>query len=147
MNEDRLVYEIVYPYPIWTVWKALTSSSALAEWLMPNDFEPVPGHQFTFHTSPRMGWDGEIQCQVVALEPPHRVAYSWRGGSPAFTTLVDFTLTAQEEQTHLRLEHSGFAAAGEMGLTVRDILGRGWRSHILQKNLPALLAQLAAQSA
>jgi uncharacterized protein YndB with AHSA1/START domain len=81
----------------------------------------------------------------VTLDPPTRVAYTWRGGSPAFTTLVSFTLTALEEQTQLRLEHSGFAAAGETGLTVRDILGRGWRSHILQKDLPAMLAQLAVQ--
>ena len=146
MNEDNIVYEIVYPYPIWTVWQALTSSEALAQWLMPNDFEPALGHRFTFRTAPRMGWDGVIECQVVTLDPPTHVAYTWRGGSPAFTTLVSFTLTALEEQTQLRLEHSGFAAAGEMGLTVRDILGRGWRSHILQKDLPAMLAQLAAQS-
>lgn len=146
MNEDSIVYEALYPYPIWTVWKALTSAEALAQWLMPNDFAPVLGHRFTFQTAPRGRWNGVIACQVIALDPPTRVAYSWRGGAPAFDTLVTFTLTALEEQTQLRLEHSGFAAAGAVGLNVRDILGRGWRSHILQKQLPEVLARLAEQA-
>lgn len=146
MSEDSIVYEVLYPYPIWTVWEALTSAEALAQWLMPNDFAPVPGHRFTFQTAPRGHWNGVIECQVLALDPPERVAYSWRGGAPAFDTLVTFTLTALEEQTQLRLEHSGFTAAGEVGLNVRDLLGRGWRSHILQKQLPALLARLAERA-
>lgn len=146
MNEDSIVCEVVYPYPIWTVWKALTSAEALAQWLMPNDFAPILGHRFTFQTAPRMGWNGVVQCEVVALDPPKHIAYSWCGGSPAFTTLVAFTLTALAEQTQLRLEHSGFAGAGDTGLNVRDILGRGWRSHILQKSLPEVLARLADQT-
>jgi uncharacterized protein YndB with AHSA1/START domain len=146
MNEDSLVYEMFYPYPIEIVWQALTSAEALAQWLMPNDFAPVLGHHFTFQTAPRGGWNGVVKCQVVTLDPPRCVAYSWRGGSPAFDSLVTFTLTALNEQTQLRLEHSGFAAAGEAGLHVRDILGRGWRSHVLQKSLPAVLARLAEQA-
>lgn len=31
-----------------SVWRALTNSAALAEWMYPNDFEPRVGHQFTF---------------------------------------------------------------------------------------------------
>ena len=144
-TEDSIVLETLYPYPIETVWQALTSSEALAEWLMPNDFAPRLGHRFTFQTAPRDGWNGVVECQVVALEPPERVAFTWRGGS-ILDTLVTFTLTPVEKQTQLRLEHSGFAATGEAGLKVRDLLNRGWRSHVLQKRLPALLARLAEQN-
>lgn len=146
MNEDSIMHEILYPYPIWTVWQALTSAEALAQWLMPNDFAPVLGHRFTFQAAPMRGWNGIVECQVVALDPPQHIAYSWRGGSPPLDTLVSFTLTQLEKQTRLRLEHSGFAASGEAGLSARDLLGRGWRSKILRKSLPALLAQLAAQA-
>jgi uncharacterized protein YndB with AHSA1/START domain len=34
---------VTYPHPIDRVWAALTSSEALAAWLMPNDFQPVGG--------------------------------------------------------------------------------------------------------
>ncbi|MFU8853255.1 SRPBCC family protein [Micromonospora sp. SL1-18] len=40
-------------HPPAKVWRALTDSDLLARWLMPNDFGPVPGHRFTFHTAPR----------------------------------------------------------------------------------------------
>lgn len=146
MNEDSIIQEVLYPYPIWTVWQALTSAEALAQWLMPNDFAPIIGHRFTFQTTPRDGWNGVIECEVVALDPPHRVTFTWRGGSPFLDTLVTFTLTEVEEQTRLRLEHSGFATTGEAGIRVRNILDRGWRSHILLKQLPATLAQLASRA-
>lgn len=144
MNEDSIIQEVVYPYPIWSVWKALTSAEALAQWLMPNDFAPELGHRFTMQSAPRDGWNGVVECQVVTLDPPRRVAYTWRGGGEAsrIDTLVTFTLSAEKEQTRLRLEHSGFAATGEAGLSVRDLLSRGWKSHILEHKLPALLAQL-----
>lgn len=144
MNEDSIIQEVLYPYPIWTIWQALTSAEALAQWLMPNDFAPILGHHFTFQTAPRDGWNGIIECQVVALDPPHRVAFTWHGGP--LDTLVTFTLTAIEQQTRLRLEHSGFAATGDAGIRVRDILGRGWKSHILKKQLPALLMELAKRA-
>ncbi len=35
--------EVFYPHPRDKVWAALTTPEALAEWLMPNDFEPVVG--------------------------------------------------------------------------------------------------------
>ena len=34
---------VVYPHSIERVWRALTCRDALAQWLMPNDFEPVVG--------------------------------------------------------------------------------------------------------
>lgn len=34
------------------VWRSLTDSAALAEWMYPNDFEPRVGHHFTFRVPP-----------------------------------------------------------------------------------------------
>ena len=36
----------VYPHSIEDVWTAITDARALAEWLMPNDFQPVLGSKF-----------------------------------------------------------------------------------------------------
>jgi uncharacterized protein YndB with AHSA1/START domain len=146
-ERDSIIYEIVYPHPIWTVWRALTTAEALAQWLMPNDFLPEVGHRFTFQTQPQEGWSGIVHCQVVELNAPHRVAYTWQGGSNLPNTLVTFTLEALEQQTRLRLEHTGFAAGGPLGLSVRDILSSGWGSNLLRGSLPALLDTWAQEGA
>lgn len=50
------------------VWKALTTSEGLALWLMPNDFQPVVGAQFTFKAGPQGDWNGIVECRVTELE-------------------------------------------------------------------------------
>lgn len=145
MSADAIVLEVTYPHPIERVWRALTDSDALAAWLMPNDFAPRVGHRFTFRTEPGQAWSGIVQCEVITLEPPQRLAFTWQGGTLP-TTLVTFSLTPDEGRTLLRLEHSGFAAGGRPALTVRDILASGWGSKILQQRLPALLDSMAAET-
>lgn len=145
-ERDSIIYEIVYPHPIWTVWRALTTSEALAQWLMPNDFVAEVGHRFTFQTQPQDGWSGIVHCQVVELNAPYRIAYTWQGGPQLPNTLVTFTLEAADQQTRLRLEHTGFAAGGPMGLSVRDILNSGWGSNLLRGALPALLDKWAREA-
>lgn len=149
MSDDAIEIEMVYPHPVERVWRALTSREALAAWLMPNDFEPRVGHEFTFRAPPQEGWNGVVRCRVTALDELRRVAYTWRGGDGLLDTLVTFTLEplAEGEGTRLRLEHTGFAAGGPVGLTIRDILATGWDSKLLREQLPALLERLAAQSA
>ncbi|MFE9690773.1 SRPBCC domain-containing protein [Micromonospora sp. NPDC005806] len=69
-------------HPPAKVWRALTDSDLLARWLMPNDFRPLPGHRFTFRTTPRpgQGFDGIVHCEVLELDEPHRLRWAWRGG-------------------------------------------------------------------
>ena len=38
-----LVVERVFPHPPEKLWRALTESPLLAQWMMNNDFEPVVG--------------------------------------------------------------------------------------------------------
>jgi uncharacterized protein YndB with AHSA1/START domain len=146
VERDRIVYDVLYPHPIWTVWRALTTAEALAQWLMPNDFVARVGHRFTFRTEPQQGRNGIVHCEVVEVSAPHRIAYTWQGGPQLPNTLVTFTLEVVEQQTRLHLEHSGFAAGGEMGLSVRDLLNSGWGSNLLRGALPKLLDQWAQSS-
>lgn len=145
MSDDSIVIDMFYPYPVSQVWAALTDPAALGTWLMPNDFEPRLGHRFTFQTvpSPDHSWNGVVQCEVVTLDEPHRVAYTWRGGGGLIDTLVTFTIEPAEGGTNLRLEHTGFAATGPGGLTIRDILASGWDSTLLRQRLPAYLSEQA----
>ena len=48
----------VYPHSQEKVWRALTDSKLMSEWLMDNDFEPRLGHRFRLTTDPGPGFDG-----------------------------------------------------------------------------------------
>lgn len=145
MSSDAIVLEVEYPHPVERVWRALTDAEALGKWLMPNDFAPEVGHEFSFRTEPSQMWNGVVQCRVLELDPPHRLAFTWRGDNGRLDTIVAFTLTYAAGGTRLRLEQSGFAAGGPQSLSIRDILSSGWNSKLLRERLPALLDELAIE--
>jgi uncharacterized protein YndB with AHSA1/START domain len=124
-----------YPQPVDRVWEALTSSDALAAWLMPNDFKPVVGHRFTFRTRPAPGFDGIVRCEVLELDPPRRMVWAWAGGN--IDTTVTFTLEETADAgTRLRMHQVGFHGLGAQ--LTRRILASGWPG-ILRKRLPSYL--------
>jgi uncharacterized protein YndB with AHSA1/START domain len=103
-----LVIERVFPHPPEKLWRALTESPLLAQWLMQNDFEPVVGRRFQFRADPVPNWNGVVDCEVQIVEPLQRLAYSW--GSMGMGSVVLWTLTPAEGGTLVRMEQSGFGA-------------------------------------
>ena len=101
-----VVMQRVFPHAPEKVWRALTESPLLAQWLLKNDFEPVVGRRFQFRADPVPQWDGLIDCEVTVVEPQKRLAYSW--GSMGLGTMVMWTLTPANGGTHVRMEQSGF---------------------------------------
>jgi uncharacterized protein YndB with AHSA1/START domain len=137
-NKPQIEINRVYRYPIERVWQALTDRRALATWLVENDFEPEVGRKFQFRTKPQPGFSGIIECEVLVVEPPHRLVYTWQGGPLKKPTTVSWTLDKlMEDRTLLTLEHNGFSGAG--GTLVRLILGAGWNG-LLGKELEKFLA-------
>jgi uncharacterized protein YndB with AHSA1/START domain len=134
-----LRFEALYPYAPEQVWVALTDPAAIGDWLMPNDFAAEVGHRFTMRTKPAPGFDGIVQCEVIELEPPRRLAYSWKGGG--IDTIVSYVLAAEGANTRLVMEQSGFT--GMRGLMVSKILSGGWKRMIAER-LPAAAGRVAA---
>jgi uncharacterized protein YndB with AHSA1/START domain len=132
MNLD-LEFTEFYSHPVEAVWAAITDSMALAEWLMPNDFEPRVGKRFTFRDEPTPQWRGWIDCQVLALEPPSRMVWSWRSSDEGPSAQVEILLRPVGEGTELTLVHTG-----ETDPERRSRYGSGWR-----RKLAALHEQLA----
>ena len=97
-----------------TVWRYLTQSDLIAQWLMPNDFKPIVGHKFQVRTNPRIkvGFDGIVYCEVLEVLPHQKLSYSWQGGpAPGKITLdsiVTWTLTPIPAGTRLHLQQNGF---------------------------------------
>ncbi len=121
-----IVVERTMPHPPEKVWRALTTSALIAEWLMRNDFEPVVGHRFQFQATPVPGWSGITNCEVVEVDPPRRLAYRWGDGTESdsgLRTLVTWTLTPVAGGVLVRMEHSGFRPQDEGGY---QGMGGGW---------------------
>ncbi len=72
-----MVVERVIPHPPVKIWRALTRSPLIREWLMKNDFQPVVGHRFNSRATPIHGWNGETDCEV--LEVPRTNAWPIAG--------------------------------------------------------------------
>ena len=106
-----VVVERVFAHQPEKLWRALTDSSLLAQWLMRNDFESVPGRSFQFRADPVPQWDGIIDCEVLLVNPPKELSYTW--GAMGMSSVVLFTLTPVEGGTRVRMEHSGFRADQE----------------------------------
>jgi uncharacterized protein YndB with AHSA1/START domain len=106
------VIEREFAHPPEKVWRALTQPKLIAEWLMKNDFRPVVGHRFTFHTDPMPGWNGVVDSEVLVADPPRELSYRWNSSGEeaknGLQTVVTFTLTPTANGTHLRMEQSGF---------------------------------------
>jgi len=142
-SEKRaIIVEYQLSAPPRKVWRALTEPKLLESWLMPNDIAPVVGHKFTFKTKPMGEWDGTIRCEVLAVEPLKRLAYSWIGGSDrnqgwgqTINTVVTWTLTEKPGGTLLLLEHSGFREADKFAY---EQMGNGWRSFAVTRINAAL---------
>jgi uncharacterized protein YndB with AHSA1/START domain len=137
-----LHFERVYPHPPERVWRALTEPELLERWLMPNDFAPQVGHRFTFRTDPAPGFDGVVHCEVLELEPPRRLAFTWQGGP--LDTVVRFTLSPDAAGTRLQMEQTGFR--GVKAWLVSRILKGGFRT-MYGRKLPAVLESLEAGGA
>lgn len=103
------------------VWEYLTNPDLLALWFAKMDFKATPGHQFTIG-----GKEGCLNyCEVTLVEPPARLAYSWKFSSEKdkkyYDSTVLWTLTGKGEGTELVLVHDGFAEIADF-----DKHSQGW---------------------
>jgi uncharacterized protein YndB with AHSA1/START domain/biotin operon repressor len=126
--------DFYFKSPIEQVWFALTDSTTLAKWIMDNDFKPVVGHKFQFRTEPTEWWNGIVDCEVLEVDEPHKLSYTWVSGSES--TTVTWTLKeAPDGTTHLHLEQTGFKGEQEKNGAIY-----GWKKMLDQ--LEKVLAEL-----
>ncbi len=108
---EQVKLSVFYPHPPEKVWQALTDCRILNAWMMTNNFEARLGHKFKFESNSLPGIKTIIHCEVVELNKPKRLIYSWQDSVTGEPSLVIWTLTAVEDGTQLQLKHqrTGYA--------------------------------------
>jgi uncharacterized protein YndB with AHSA1/START domain/DNA-binding transcriptional ArsR family regulator len=130
--------DFYFKSPIEKVWFALTDSNTLSKWMFfkENDFKPVVGHKFQFRMEPTEWWNGIVDCEVLEVDEPHRLSYTWVSGGQS--TTVTWTLKqAADGTTHVHLEQTGFEEGADQAI---NGAAYGWQN--MAKQLEELLAEL-----
>jgi uncharacterized protein YndB with AHSA1/START domain len=143
MSEIRIIRD--YPHPPEKVWRALTGPELVPLWTAtgrggrPEGFSPEVGRQFRFVAKPMPGWDGVVNCEVLEVEAPFLLRYSWKGDDKGPGTEVTYRIQPAGAGTQFTYEHTGFS--GIEGFVMSKLLG-SVRRKMLAKGLPALLDDL-----
>ncbi|WP_370628020.1 SRPBCC domain-containing protein [Anoxybacillus sp. ST4] len=121
---------IVIEAPIQKVWDIVSTSEGIAAWFMPNDFQPIEGHEFHLQTP-----FGPSPCKVLKVEKPHLLSFSWDKDG----WIVSFILKDLGDKTEFTLIHGGWGRAddilpkaNEKQSVIRDRMAQGWTG-ILEK--------------
>jgi uncharacterized protein YndB with AHSA1/START domain len=144
MSEIRIVRD--YPQPIEKVWRAVTDPALIPLWTAtgaggrPEGFTATVGTTFKFVAKPKPGWNGVVDCEVLEVNEPSLLRYSWIGGDGGGDlTEVVYRLEPHAGGTRFTYQHTGFTGAG--GLFMAKLLGRV-RAKMLTVGLPAVLDDL-----
>ncbi|MFD1675709.1 SRPBCC family protein [Alicyclobacillus fodiniaquatilis] len=113
---------VVFNAPIEKVWAAVATAEGIAAWWMPNNFEPVLGHEFLLYT----GNYGDSPCKVTELDPPNRLGFDW-----GKDWHLAFELRTLGDKTEFTLIHSGWDADtvtefGQPHTVIRGVMEKGW---------------------
>ena len=112
-----IVIEREMPHPAEKVWRALTESRLIEQWLMKNDFKPLVGHKFNFRSTAMPQWNGITDCEVLIVEPHKKLSYTWAASgdeaAKGWKTVVTWKLTPTKGGVHVRMEQSGFRPEDE----------------------------------
>jgi uncharacterized protein YndB with AHSA1/START domain len=112
----------VFNAPIDKVWKAVATSEGISAWFMPNDFQPIEGHEFHLEA----GQFGRSPCKVTEIDPPNRLSFRW-----AKDWTLTFELSDLGGKTQFTLIHSGWDADtvtefGQPHTVIRGNMDQGW---------------------
>ncbi|MCH5585556.1 SRPBCC domain-containing protein [Shimazuella sp. AN120528] len=123
---------VIYDAPIEKVWVAVSTSEGIASWFMPNDFQPIEGHNF-YIQSPF----GPSPCKVLGVDPPNKLTFSWDEDG----WVVSFELKDVSGKTEFTLTHDGWKGADDIvpkanqkQSVIHKTMSEGWEA-LVESNL------------
>lgn len=137
MTPQRIEREIVIDAPVEVVWSVVTEPEHISGWFSDSaDVDLRPGGRAVLH------WNdfGTVQGRVERVEPPHFFSFRWavdpsRSLDEGNSTLVEFSLRAEQDSTRLTVVETGFQGlAGPEDEKQRhfDSHRRGWKLELAE---------------
>ena len=130
-------FERLLPGPIERVWSYLADSDLRGQWLAPGLLESRAGGSLELsfrhselspqHEDPPEGREGDgtrkvLRCEVLEIDPPHRLCFTW--GAEAGASVVLFELTPVGADVRLLITQSGLSPEHRVGVS------NGWHTHL-----------------
>jgi len=130
-----LIIERTYNAPIEKVWKALTDKGQMKKWYFDiPDFKPEVGFEFEFTGKGKEGIEYLHKCKITEIIPNKKLSHSWRYDGYDGNSIVSFELTAEGDQTHIKLTHTGLETFPAMAAFAKENFMEGW-TYIIGKGL------------
>jgi uncharacterized protein YndB with AHSA1/START domain len=118
-----VAYEELLPNAIEAVWSQLTDVAAISRWLMAtDDFRPAVGCRFRMRRMADTGW---VDAEVLEMQAPRRMVWSWSVDDGNPPSKVTFMLAPVDTGTRLRLRH-----VGEFDPATAAVFRDGWPGRI-----------------
>ena len=132
---DDILASIDIDAPVERVWQVMTGEGLVEEWLGCLGYKAEIGHVFHMQQDrdkhARGDTSGATHCELLALDPPRRMVFSWYLPDMP-KTQVSIALTPAGAGTRAELRHSGWdQLEGDAIAAIRDALAGGWRSFVL----------------
>jgi uncharacterized protein YndB with AHSA1/START domain len=117
------------------VWQVLTGEGLVEQWLGCMGYKAEIGTIFYMQQdkAKRAAGDtsGATHCELLALEPPRRMIFSWYYPDMPKTEVM-ITLEPAGTGTRVALVHTGWDQYdGDQIKAIRDALAGGWGSYVL----------------
>ncbi len=117
-TQPPVVLQRSYRAPIDVVFRTLVEKELLEQWLSPSpevpmtvlEHEPRVGGRYAFHFRGPDGKVNIVRGKYTIIDPPRRVAYTWKWDPPSehveFDSLVTIDLSEADGKTQFTLTHA-----------------------------------------
>jgi uncharacterized protein YndB with AHSA1/START domain len=135
MNEtndlpEAIILERTFNAPVAQVWQALTDVDQMRQWYFDlKEFRPQVGFEFEFVVE-HEGNSYHHLCRVTDVVPEKKIAYTWRYQGEPGDSLVTFELFSEDNQTRLKLTHTGIETFPKTPAYARKNFEAGWTAII-----------------
>jgi uncharacterized protein YndB with AHSA1/START domain len=123
---EAVMMERTLNAPVARVWSALTDVDQMRQWYFDlKEFRPEVGFEFEFVVE-HEGMKYHHLCKITEVIPQKKIAYTWRYKGEPGNSLVIFELFREEENTRLKLTHTGIDTFPKTPAYARKKFEAGW---------------------
>ena len=127
---EAVVIERTFNAPIAKVWRAITDVDQMRAWYFDlKEFKPEVGFQFEFVVE-HEGMTYHHLCRVTEVVPQKKIAYTWRYKGEPGDSLVTLELFAEDDNTRVKLTHTGIETFPKTPAYARKNFESGWTAII-----------------